>query len=84
MTNEERQAILDSANKWLEHRHAGTFDELGHVPSDPETKTIELRIKKFLGSTRVKVVKYGWNGEILIEFSTPKELKAILNKILKS
>ncbi len=50
---------------------------------DPETKVLESRLEDFLG-TRVKLAKSGSRGRILIEFYSPEELNAILNKILKS
>ncbi|MBI2635109.1 MAG: ParB/RepB/Spo0J family partition protein [Parcubacteria group bacterium] len=49
---------------------------------DPETKALESRLEEFLG-TRVKLAKSGGRGNILIEFYSPEELNAILNKILK-
>lgn len=51
--------------------------------SDPETKALESRLEEFLG-TRVKLAKSGGRGNILIEFYSPEELNAILDKILKS
>lgn len=51
---------------------------------DPETKVLESRLEDFLG-TRVKLAKSGSRGgRILIEFYSPEELNAILDKILKS
>ncbi len=50
---------------------------------DPETKVLESRLEDFLG-TRVKLAKSGNRGRILIEFYSPEELNAILDKILKS
>ncbi len=50
--------------------------------NDPETKALESRLEEFLG-TRVKLAKSGGRGNILIEFYSPEELNAILDKILK-
>ena len=50
---------------------------------DPETKVLESRLEDFFG-TRVKLAKSGSRGKILIEFYSPEELNAILDKILKS
>lgn len=50
---------------------------------DPEAKEWESRLEEFLG-TRVKLAKSGGRGNILIEFYSPEELTAILDKILKS
>lgn len=49
---------------------------------DPEIKSLESRLEEFLG-TRVKLAKSGNRGKILIEFYSPEELSAILEKILK-
>ena len=50
---------------------------------DPESKELESRLEEFFG-TRVKLAKTGGRGNILIEFYSPEELNAILDKILKS
>ena len=50
---------------------------------DPESKALESRLEEFFG-TRVKLAKTGNRGKILIEFYSPEELNAILDKILKS
>lgn len=50
---------------------------------DPEAKEWESRLEEFLG-TRVKLAKSGGRGNIMIEFYSPEELTAILDKILKS
>ena len=50
---------------------------------DPESKELESRLEEFFG-TRVKLAKTGGRGKILIEFYSPEELNAILDKILKS
>ncbi len=50
---------------------------------DPEIKIMESRLEDFFG-TRVKLAKSGDRGRILIEFYSPEELNAILDKILKS
>ena len=50
---------------------------------DPESKALESRLEEFFG-TRVKLAKSGSRGRILIEFYSPEELNAILDKILKS
>ena len=50
---------------------------------DPESKALESRLEEFFG-TRVKLAKTGNRGRILIEFYSPEELNAILDKILKS
>lgn len=50
---------------------------------DPETKILESRLEDFLG-THVTLAKSGNRGRILIEFYSPEELNAILDKILKS
>ena len=50
---------------------------------DPESKVLESRLEEFFG-TRVKLAKSGSRGRILIEFYSPEELNAILDKILKS
>lgn len=49
---------------------------------DPESKALESRLEDFLG-TRVKLAKTGNQGRILIEFYSPEELNAILDKIFK-
>ena len=49
---------------------------------DPESKELESQLEDFFG-TRVKLAKSGNHGRILIEFYSPEELTAILNKILK-
>lgn len=51
--------------------------------SDAESKELESRLEEFFG-TRVKLAKTGNHGRILIEFYSPEELNAILDKILKS
>ncbi len=50
---------------------------------DAESKELESRLEEFFG-TRVKLAKSGDRGRILIEFYSPEELNAILDKILKS
>lgn len=50
---------------------------------DAESKELESRLEEFFG-TRVKLAKSGNRGKILIEFYSPEELNAILDKILKS
>ncbi len=50
---------------------------------DAESKELESRLEEFFG-TRVKLAKTGNRGRILIEFYSPEELTAILDKILKS
>lgn len=50
---------------------------------DAESKELESRLEEFFG-TRVKLAKSGNRGRILIEFYSPEELNAILDKILKS
>lgn len=50
---------------------------------DAESKELESQLEEFFG-TRVKLAKSGNRGRILIEFYSPEELNAILDKILKS
>ena len=50
---------------------------------DAESRELESRLEEFFG-TRVKLAKSGNRGRILIEFYSPEELNAILDKILKS
>ncbi|MBI2098833.1 ParB/RepB/Spo0J family partition protein [Candidatus Uhrbacteria bacterium] len=51
--------------------------------ADPLVREWETRLEEFFG-TRVKVAKSGERGRILIEFYSPEELNAILDKILKA
>lgn len=48
---------------------------------NPEIRFMESRLQEFFG-TRVKLAKTGNRGRILIEFYSPEELNAILDKIL--
>lgn len=61
----------------------GVSKRMKENTTDPETKILESRLEDFLG-TRVKLAKSGSRGRILIEFYSPEELNAILDKILKS
>ena len=61
----------------------GVSKRINENAIDPETKVLESRLEDFLG-TRVKLAKSGSRGRILIEFYSPEELNAILDKILKS
>jgi ParB family chromosome partitioning protein len=61
----------------------GANRQIRKTETDPETKLLESRLEEFLG-TRVKLAKSGDRGRILIEFYSPEELNAILNKILRS
>lgn len=49
---------------------------------NPEVRLLESRLEDFFG-TKVKLAKSGRRGRILIEFYSPEELNAILDKILK-
>lgn len=60
----------------------GTPKKIRENTSDPESKELESRLEEFFG-TRVKLAKSGNRGRILIEFYSPEELNAILDKILK-
>lgn len=60
----------------------GTPKKIRENTSDPESKELESRLEEFFG-TRVKLAKSGNHGRILIEFYSPEELNAILDKILK-
>jgi len=61
----------------------GVSKRINENTIDPEIKVLESRLEDFLG-TRVKLAKSGSRGRILIEFYSPEELNAILDKILKS
>ena len=61
----------------------GVYKKVKESTLDPESKELESRLEEFLG-TRVKLAKSGSRGKILIEFYSPEELNAILDKILKS
>ncbi|MDO8574718.1 MAG: ParB/RepB/Spo0J family partition protein [bacterium] len=61
----------------------GTTKKVKENALDPESKALESRLEEFFG-TRVKLAKSGNRGKILIEFYSPEELTAILDKILKS
>lgn len=63
----------------------GVAKRVSKIYSDPQTKHLESQLEDFLG-TRVKLAKSGSGnrGRILIEFYSPEELNAILDKILKS
>lgn len=63
----------------------GVAKRVSKTYSDPQTKHLESQLEDFLG-TRVKLAKSGSGnrGRILIEFYSPEELNAILEKILKS
>ena len=50
---------------------------------NPEVRLLESRLEEFFG-TKVKLAKSGRRGRILIEFYSPEELDAILNKILNT
>lgn len=50
---------------------------------DPEFKILESRLEDYL-STRVKLAKEDDHGSILIEFYSPEELNAIIDKIISS
>ena len=60
----------------------GVVKKIKENALDPESKALESRLEEFLG-TRVKLAKSGNRGRILIEFYSPEELAAILDKILK-
>jgi len=60
----------------------GVSKRINENAIDPETKVLESRLEDFLG-TRVKLAKSGSRGRILIEFYSPEELNAILDKIFK-
>jgi ParB family transcriptional regulator, chromosome partitioning protein len=49
------------------------------VSVDPETKDLENRLTGYFG-TKVKLVKSGSGGKIVIEYYSPEELNGILNK----
>ena len=61
----------------------GVVKKIKENALDPESKALESRLEEFFG-TRVKLAKTGSRGRILIEFYSPEELNAILDKILKS
>ena len=60
----------------------GVSKKIRKDETDPESRVLESRLEEFLG-TRVKLAKSGNRGRILIEFYSPEELAAILDKILK-
>src|SRR3989344_5046863 len=60
----------------------GVAKRVSQTYADPQTKHLESQLEEFLG-TRVKLAKSGAHGRILIEFYSPEELTAILDKILK-
>lgn len=51
-----------------------------HVHIDPETKKLEDELVGALG-TKVKVTKSGEGGKIIIEYYSPEDLEALLDKI---
>lgn len=53
------------------------------VAKNPEVRVLESKLEDFFG-TKVRLAKSGRRGRILIEFYSPEELTAILDKILKS
>lgn len=61
----------------------GIFKRVRENALDAESKELESRLEEFFG-TRVRLAKSGSHGRILIEFYSPEELNAILDKILKS
>ncbi|MBI4919786.1 ParB/RepB/Spo0J family partition protein [Candidatus Azambacteria bacterium] len=61
----------------------GVSKRVNESVADPEVKVWESRLEDFFG-TRVKLAKSGGRGRILIEFYSPEEFGAILDKILKS
>ncbi|KKS75224.1 MAG: ParB-like protein partition protein [Candidatus Azambacteria bacterium GW2011_GWA2_42_9] len=61
----------------------GVVKKIKENALDPESKALESRLEEFLG-TRVKLAKSGNRGRILIEFYSPEELNAILDKILNT
>lgn len=60
----------------------GVSKKIRKDETDPESRVLESRLEEFFG-TRVKLAKSGNRGRILIEFYSPEELNAILDKILK-
>ena len=67
----------------LSRQIKGVAKKIKENTLDPESKALESRLEEFFG-TRVKLAKTGNHGRILIEFYSPEELNAILDKILKS
>ncbi len=61
----------------------GVARRVGKMVADPESKAWESRLEEFLG-TRVRLANIDGRGKILIEFFSPEELNAILEKIFKS
>lgn len=61
----------------------GVSKAIRGVADNPEVRLLESRLEEFFG-TKVKLAKSGRRGRILIEFYSPEELTAILDKILKS
>ena len=61
----------------------GVSKKIRKDETDPESRVLESRLEEFLG-TRVKLAKSGNRGRILIEFYSPEELNAILDKILNT
>jgi len=61
----------------------GVSKKVGKKVLDPEFKLIESRLEDYL-STRVKLAKEDNRGSILIEFYSPEELNAIIDKIISS
>ena len=53
------------------------------VAQNSEIRVLESRLEEFF-SAKVKLVKSGRRGRILIEFYSPEELNSILNKILNT
>ncbi|OGD33060.1 hypothetical protein A2833_00700 [Candidatus Azambacteria bacterium RIFCSPHIGHO2_01_FULL_44_55] len=89
--NQIRALLAEISNKNLSVRAAealarqakGVSRKITARTEDPETKRLESQLEEFLG-TRVKLAKAGPRGRILIEFYSPEELNAILDKILKA
>lgn len=67
----------------LSRQIKGAAVKTGSDAENPEIRVLESRLEEFFG-TRVKLAKSGRRGRILIEFYSPEELNAILDKILKS
>lgn len=66
----------------LSRQVKGVTTRIREGVENPEIRFLESRLEEFFG-TRVKLAKTGNHGKILIEFYSPEELNAILDKILK-
>lgn len=67
----------------LSRKVKGVAKMVRGVTNNPEIRLLESRLEEFF-STKVKLIKSGRRGRLLIEFYSPEELNSILNKILNT